>query len=272
MGISFDGHTNTEWGTVMGSRSFFQHGTMEPTKGSLFNSFLHQISKAIYPNTCHNCHVETPEEDKGLCQNCRYKLKLILNPCKICGEELKDIGISESICGRCQTTPRYFDKVFAPFSYSDPLDKLIHEMKFSNKVSNCNLLAELLYEQIILQRVVLPECLIPTPFNPEQYRKRGFNQSAEIAKRLGKLLNIPVKSNIITKIENTERQAKLSYNLRQNNLKGAFILNSNVDYKHIAIIDDVVTTGATANEVSKIAKQDGVEHIQVWACARSIKL
>ncbi len=241
-------------------------------KANFFDNLLNQIGRIIYPDCCHNCHKETSQEDKGLCQECRYKLKLIINPCKICGEELSEISSNQSICGRCQTNTRYFDSVFAPFCYSDPLDKLIHDMKYSKRISNCDLLAELLYEQVVLQRITLPECLIPAPINPNQFLQRGFNQSIEITNRLGKLLNIPVKNDLIIKTNNTERQSRLSYSQRQKNLKGSFKLNKPIEFQHIAIIDDVVTTTATTNEIAKIAKCNGVNRIQVWACARSIKL
>ncbi len=256
----------------MDARHFFHLDGSTATNHGIFNSLMTQIGKIIYPNCCHNCHKETTQEDKGLCQECRYKLKLVMNPCKICGEELKEIHSEKPICGKCQTTARYYDAVFAPFCYSAPLDKLIQDMKYSKKISNCNLIAELLYEQIILQGVTRPECLIPAPINPNQFLQRGFNQSFEMAKRLGKLLDIPVFNDVIIKKENTERQSKLSYSQRQNNLKGTFYLNKPFSCQHIAIVDDVVTTTATANEIAKIAKSNGVQAVQVWACARSIKL
>ncbi|THB74716.1 MAG: ComF family protein [Gammaproteobacteria bacterium] len=256
----------------MDAKKFFYSDSSDTGNTGIFDSFLNQIGRIIYPNCCHNCHKDTTQEDKGLCQECRYKIRLIENPCKICGEELKDICSKPSVCGKCQTNIRYFDSVFAPFCYSDPIDKLIQDMKFSKNISNCNLLAELLYEQIVLQGIKLPECLIPTPINPKQYMNRGFNQSLEIANRLGKLLSIPVKSDVIIKTCNTERQSKLSFTQRQNNLKGSFAQNKPIEYQHIAIIDDVVTTAATANEIAKVAKCNGVNKVQVWACSRSIKL
>lgn len=255
----------------MDARNFFHFDDSSATKNSVFDSLLSHIGKIIYPNCCHNCHKETIQEDKGLCQECRYKLKLIINPCKICGEELTNISTEKLVCGKCQTTIRYYDNVFAPFRYSDPLDKLIHNMKFANKISNCTLVAELLYEQIILQRIERPDCLIPAPINPKQFLHRGFNQSIEISNRLGKLLDIPVKSDLIIKNDNTERQSHLSFSQRQQNLKGTFSLNRQIEAQHIAIVDDVITTTATVNEIAKIAKNNGVNTVQAWACARSIK-
>lgn len=234
-------------------------------------SALNSISKTFYPDICHNCNALTLPNDRGLCKECRYKLKLVLNPCKICGEELKDIASTASICGRCQREKRYYDKVIAPFHFCPPLDGMIHKMKISRKISNCVLIADLIYGQIILRQIEMPQCLIPTPTNPSKLRQRGFNQSTEIAKHLGKKLGITVKNDLIIKKCNTQRQSQLQFSQRQSNLKDAFILNRPIPHNHIAIIDDVVTTTATANELAKVAKQNGVKKVQIWACARSIK-
>ncbi len=229
------------------------------------------ISKSIYPEICHNCNTPTLTDERGLCTECRHGLKLILNPCSICGEELTEIISTASICGRCQKEKRHYNKVIAPFYFSPPLDGVIHKMKISRKISNCTLIADLIYEQIVLRQIEMPDCLIPAPTNPAKLRQRGFNQATEIAKQLGKRLGITVRNDLIIKKSNTKRQSQLQYNQRQSNLKNAFILSRPIRYEHIAIIDDVVTTTATANELAKIAKQNGVKKVQVWACARSIK-
>ena len=100
-------------------------------------------------------------------------------------------------------------------------------------------------------------------------RKRGFNQSHELAKHIGKSLNLPVIEGVLIKLKNTERQATKTLKQRQRNLKGSFALLDAIKTKHIAIIDDVVTTGATANEIAKILKRNGVDYIQVWGIART---
>ncbi len=238
---------------------------------ALLKHALSSIGKTFYPEICHNCNTPTSPDDRGLCKKCRHGLKLVLNPCEICGEELIEITPTTSICGRCQKEKRYYDKVIAPFHFCPPLDGMIHKMKISRKISNCTLIADLIFEQIMLRQVEIPDCLIPAPTNPAKLRKRGFNQAAEIAKQLGKRLKITMRNDLIIKKSNTQRQSQLQYNQRQSNLKNAFILNKPIPYEHIAIIDDVVTTTATANELAKIAKQNDIKKVQVWACARSIK-
>lgn len=250
------------------------HGDQNMAKlssSALLKHTLTSISKTFYPDICHNCNTPTLPDDRGLCKECRNGLKLVLNPCQICGEELIGITSTASICGRCQVEKRYYDKVIAPFHFCSPLDGMIHKMKISKKISNCSLIADLIYEQIILRQVEMPESLIPTPSNPAKLRQRGFNQATEIAKQLGKKLGIITQNDLIIKKGNTKRQSQLQFTQRQSNLKNAFIINKPIRHEHIAIIDDVVTTTATANELAKIARQSGVKKIQIWACARSIK-
>ena len=120
-----------------------------------------------------------------------------------------------------------------------------------------------------------PELIIPVPLHIKKLRKRGFNQSILIAKWVSQAFNIPMDLKIIQRHQLTPAQVDLSRSERLKNLKNAFkFINKNKfklsNIRHVALIDDVMTTGATVNEISKILKQAGVEKIEVWCLARAI--
>ena len=115
----------------------------------------------------------------------------------------------------------------------------------------------------------LPECIIPVPLHPQRLRVRGFNQALELARIIAKQLNIPLNYSLCQRDKSTPFQSGLSAKQRKQNLKNAFIVTKPHAYKHVAIFDDVVTTGTTVNELAKQLKNSGVETIEVWAIART---
>ena len=108
------------------------------------------------------------------------------------------------------------------------------------------------------------------PLHISRLRSRGYNQSSLIAKKVSKNLNIPISDNFISRHRNTDAQAGLSFKKRQKNLKNSFRIKNNFPAKSVALIDDVVTSGTTVNEISKILKKNGVDYIQVWGLAHTI--
>jgi ComF family protein len=115
-----------------------------------------------------------------------------------------------------------------------------------------------------------PDCIIPVPLHSRRLRERGYNQALEIARPLAKHLNIPIDVTSFRRIKATVPQAMLSYDDRANNIRGAFAINKAISYKHIVVIDDVITTGATITEFCKTLLQSGDVTIEVWALARAI--
>ncbi|WP_428357804.1 ComF family protein [Methyloprofundus sp.] len=111
--------------------------------------------------------------------------------------------------------------------------------------------------------------IIPVPLHPKRYRQRGFNQTLEIGKIISQQLFIPIDNRCCLHIKNTPHQISLSGKQRQKNIKNAFQLQSTPEAQHIAILDDVLTTGATANELAKELKITGVSRVDVWVCARA---
>ncbi len=115
-----------------------------------------------------------------------------------------------------------------------------------------------------------PQCLIPVPMHPQRIRHRGFNQAAILTKLLAKKLQLPCHINSCKKIINTAQQASLDGKQRQKNLRHSFKAKK-LPYQHVALVDDLLTTGATANELAFTLKKAGVQQVDIWCCARTIK-
>ncbi|MFT6217976.1 MAG: ComF family protein [Cycloclasticus pugetii] len=115
----------------------------------------------------------------------------------------------------------------------------------------------------------LPDALIAVPLHPKRLKERGFNQAELIAQHIHKELNIPLVSPDLTRIINSTSQTSLKASERRKNLKNAFCYEPSIELRSIAVIDDVVTTGSTANEIAKTLKKKGVQQVEIWAFARA---
>jgi ComF family protein len=142
-------------------------------------------------------------------------------------------------------------------------------LKFNAQYKNARLLGLLLAEGL-RQTPQLPDCLIPVPLHKARYRERGFNQSIEIARTAGKALQIPVDVHSCIRHRDTPHQTQLTAKQRRKNMKNAFSIRQAIPARHIAIIDDVMTTGSTVHELAAVLKKAGVARVDVWVCARAI--
>ena len=202
-----------------------------------------------------------------ICQACLDELPKNLHPCQQCGVKIETKTLK--ICGKCQHTPPQYDTTIAPYYYEHAIKHLIIELKFYKKLHNVNLLGKLLAQHITKQQ--LPEYLIPIPIHRKRLSKRGFNQSMELCRVLSKELDIPILPNAILKKKITKAQASLTAKQRKQNLKNSFAINQDIKAQHIAIIDDVMTTGTTMNEMARLLKKAGIKQIEAWVCARTHK-
>jgi ComF family protein len=157
----------------------------------------------------------------------------------------------------------------AIFFYTYPVNVLIKAAKFNNNLTILSVLGELMAESLVI-KPPLPEVLIPVPLHPKRLRKRGYNQSLELAKSISQINKIPFAYQACQRIKNTPPQVSLSKNERLINLKKAFKVNQlKQHWRHVAIIDDVITTGTTVKELAVELRQAGIQRIDVWCCARS---
>jgi len=176
-------------------------------------------------------------------------------------------GPHERLCAHCQQADPAFERVQAPWLFTQPLQQLLHQFKFHGSLAAGNTLGRLFAQQLEIE--AKPDLIIPVPLHPKRLRERGYNQAAELARPIGKLLNLPLDTRSLQRIRHTNEQSSLNAKERRRNLRGAFHCNADLQNKRVVIVDDVVTTGSTANEIAKTLRRAGARHIEIWAAARA---
>lgn len=231
------------------------------------------------------------------CIFCKIDLGINTGVCNFCYSILPWLHIVKYKCNRCQKTLSFeeqntqheicyncyseqenltkyniFNKIFAVFSYQDPIKQLILDLKFKQKLSYGKFLGTILSKYIInhcYKHQQLPSTIIPIPLHVERLRKRGFNQAYEIAKYVAKNIKIKINNTACIKIKNTISQMNLIKNKRNTNIKNAFLATKLPD-KHIAILDDVITTGSTTKDLCKTIIQENPDiNIDIWCICRA---
>jgi ComF family protein len=174
------------------------------------------------------------------------------------------------MCGACLKRSPGFDAATAPLHYRAPADYLIQRLKFSGDLAIAPLLADMLAEKIAARNTPLPDILIPVPLHRTRLQERGFNQATELARRLGRRLALPVDHRRCRRDRNTRPQSLTPTGLRRRNLRGAFSVIGELPVDaRVAIVDDVMTTGHTAEELARVLRHAGAARVEVWIVARS---
>jgi ComF family protein len=197
--------------------------------------------------------------------------------CKACDADLPRLGAAHcpvcalpthdgTTCGRCLQHPPAFNRTVAAYAYAFPLDKLIQAVKFSEQLVLVEQLAAALAQRIE-QR---PDALIAMPLHPLRLRERGFNQSQLLARSLSKRLDIPLLTDACERTRNTSPQSSLRWQERGKNMRKAFTCTADLSGQNIAIVDDVMTTGASIEELSRTLRQARAQEISAWVMARTL--
>lgn len=232
----------------------------------------HTLWPWLLPHACLLCQ-QKPQATLDLCVNCDKALPTLSQCCLRCANPLETMGTLT--CGICLQRPPPYDRLLAAFHYKAPIDEFILKFKFHEHFESGNTLSQLLYQRIVTQwyrDTPLPSMIIPVPLAKKRLMTRGFNQSIELAKPIAnQLSNLTLETNLCTRVRNTKTQSELPASERAANIRGAFTLTKAVEASHIAIIDDVVTTGNTVSEISRLLKRAGAKRIDVWCCARVTK-
>ncbi len=164
-----------------------------------------------------------------------------------------------------------FERTISPLQYRFPVDRLIQAFKFNRQLAAGRVLSQLLCDHIIQHEIVRPDTLIPVPLHSLRMITRGFNQSYELAVHLSKALQLPLIADGLRRSRNTAAQSGLSRNQRRNNLHGAFSWRKHdIRGQHIALVDDVLTTGSTVTECTRVLLAAGAKRVDVWVPARAV--
>lgn len=171
-------------------------------------------------------------------------------------------------CSACNTAPRAFDSAFAALRFESPARETIHALKYGARLDRARLLAELMGTLLALRAEPLPGLLIPMPLHRWRLVKRGFNQATEIARELGRRLHLEVDRGCARRLRATADQIGLDSVSRRRNVRGAFAIERDLSGTQVALIDDVMTTGASLEELARAARRAGAARIEVWCAAR----
>ncbi len=204
-----------------------------------------------------------------ICRACLEGLPLNRYACPRCAVPMpRDLGPAV-LCGDCLSQAPAFDRALAPLLYQPPIDDLVAGFKYHHRLNWGRILGDLLADHLV-HHAAPPALLLPIPTTAVRLRERGFNQAAELARRLALRLGIPWRTSLLLRIREADHQQGLSGSQRRRNMRGAFACRGRLPAR-IALIDDVITTGATARAASAALKDAGVEWVEVWAVARTPK-
>jgi len=225
-----------------------------------------RLLRWLFPPVCSLCGA-SGHRGLDLCADCLSELPHNRRCCGHCALPLPQ-AVPEASCGTCQRHPPCFDRCLAPLIYETPVRELIGRFKYGGDLATGLLLAELLGAFVEQQPEPYPEVLVPVPLHPQRLRERGFNQAMELARLLGHRLGIPVAGQACRRVRATAPQSRLDKRARRRNVRGAFDVQRPPQVRHLTLIDDVMTTGSTADELARVLKGHGTARVDVWVCAR----
>ena len=212
-----------------------------------------------------NCFFCADNSFLHCCSTCELAFFASTARCPVCARQQAE-GL---ICGQCLQSVCLFDSSTVITDYRYPVDRFIQAIKYKSKPELLFTLSSLLAKRIKTTGFPLPELLIPVPLHPERQHVRGFNQALLLTKQLSRLCDIPFEENAIVRVKNTKPQSLQNLSSRKQNVINAFERRHNISAAHIAIVDDVITSGATVSEISKLLRKQGCEEIEVWTLTRT---
>lgn len=221
----------------------------------------------LYPKRtkCSICGRETFE---AVCSSCLSLLEYIEGRvCLKCGKGIED-EYDANVCPDCKRDDKNFDMAFSCFQYKDMGKIIIHKLKYENCKEVSYTLGRLMYQKIVDEGISL-DAVVPVPIHESKEAIRGFNQAQLIAEEIASRLGIPLW-NCIARTKATTEQSKLDKINRNLNVHNAFCINvlyNNVRNESVLLVDDVYTTGSTADECSRILKLQGVQRVFVVTAA-----
>ncbi|PXF32025.1 hypothetical protein WH50_06770 [Pokkaliibacter plantistimulans] len=228
-----------------------------------FRSFFNQL---FYP--CVLCRSHPRPPTGLLCTGCQQDMPFNQPACLGCSLPL-EAQSATGLCGQCLKQAPLYNRVWSPWRYETPLPYLISRWKYQADFSAGRLLASLMlgaWQEAGLQP---PEVLLPVPMHRQRLQQRGFNHSLWLAQYLSRHLQIKVDTHYLQRTQATATQQGLSARARRRNLRSAFALRGNPGYRHVAVIDDVMTTGATANAIAALLRSQQITRLQLWCLART---
>ncbi|ADV28808.1 phosphoribosyltransferase [Pseudoxanthomonas suwonensis 11-1] len=222
-----------------------------------------RICAVLLPPRCLLCG-EPGDDGRDLCAACHRALPRNHCACPRCAIPLAVPGT----CGHCLRKAPPLQATWASFVYAPPVDRLLARYKFHHDLAAGRLLAGLMLPA--LADAERPQALVPVPLHSSRLRRRGYDQALELARPLARATGLPLAEGVLLRQRRTEAQSELGALARRRNLRGAFVVRGGRPLPaHVALVDDVMTTGATLHAAALALRRAGVARVDAWICART---
>ena len=222
-----------------------------------------RLLAAVLPRQCFLC--AAPAAGEFLCPDCLDSLpRLTTDCCPVCALPTP----AAMVCGACLKKPPQFDATQSVFRYEFPVDRLVQSLKYAHRIASADFLGRILAQCCPQQA---PDLILPVPLAPQRLAERGFNQALEIARPLARQLGLPLETRLVQRHIDTTPQAALPWKERAKNIRHAFACGIDLSGKAVLVIDDVMTTGATLNELAGTLKACGAGWVGNLVVARTLK-
>jgi ComF family protein len=234
---------------------------MLPFSSSGLKQHLSSFACSLLPYACVLCGAESGHAQ--ICAPCDAELpRLAQRRCAVCALPLA----SGAVCGACLDSPPRYTRVIAAFSYRFPLDALIQAYKYGGRLAHARILGAALAAVVDADADVI----VAMPLAPGRLAERGFNQALEIARFIAGVTGIRLLPHACRKVIETAPQAALPWKERAKNVRRAFVCDADLRGQRVAVVDDVMTTGATLNELAKVLRKAGATEVAGWVVARTL--
>jgi len=228
------------------------------------------LLRRLLPASCALCGMEAEE---ALCTPCSAQFfgSDALRPrCPRCANPLP--AQSRGLCGTCLSEPPAFDATIVAADYAAPVDQLVLQLKFAQRLALAPLMAGLLRDAVLMRPdYALPALLCPVPLGPQRLVERGYNQALEIARPLAKALGVALHPRLVARTRETQAQSGVAPDKRRQNIAHAFVVDDPalVAGRHIGVVDDVMTSGQTLNVLAEELKRCGAARVSNLVFART---
>lgn len=224
--------------------------------------FGRRLGLALLPARCLVCG-ESGHLGQDLCAACREAVAFNRVACGRCALPLPVAGT----CGPCRQSPPPFAASHAALVYRFPVDQLLPRFKFHGDLAAGRLLSQLMVEAFA--DAPRPQALVPVPLHPSRLRQRGYDQALELARPLARAFRLPLRADTLRRVRATPAQSELDAASRRHNVRSAFFARPGELPAHVALVDDVMTTGATLAECTRALHRAGVTRVDLWVAARA---
>lgn len=226
---------------------------------------LGSILRLIAPAACRFCGKTDAHAEMDLCADCRMRLPWNTSACPGCAMP----AALPVLCAECQRHPRAFDTAWAAFTHAPPVSLAIHALKYRAAFDQSRLLGRLMADGLGQRAEPLPQLLLPVPLHRWRLMRRGYNQALQLARAMASHLDIEIDAHSPKRVRATPAQVdQQTAAQRRRNLRGAFRIDRELSGMHVALLDDVMTTGSTLEELARAAREAGAERIEAWAVTR----